>query len=50
VFETVVLQAIADAQMHQRITGVSAYFDNMRVADTIYSQKSEDCDITDNLS
>jgi hypothetical protein len=35
--------------MHQRITGVSAYFDSMIVADTIDSQKSEDCDITDKL-
>jgi hypothetical protein len=33
--------------MPQRITGVSAYFDYMRVADTIDSQKSEDRDITD---
>jgi hypothetical protein len=49
VFETVILQAIAHAQMRQRITGVSAYFDHMRVADTIDSQKSEDCDITDKL-
>jgi hypothetical protein len=49
VFETVILQAIAHAQMSQCITGVSAYFDNMRVADTIDSQKSEDCDITDKL-
>jgi hypothetical protein len=28
--------------MHQRITGVLVYFDYMRVADTINSQKSED--------
>jgi hypothetical protein len=35
--------------MRQRITGVSAYFDNMRVADTFDSQKSEDRDITDKL-
>jgi hypothetical protein len=34
---------------HQRITGISAYFDYMRVADTIDSQKSEDHDITDKL-
>jgi hypothetical protein len=33
--------------MCQRITGVLAYFDYMIVADTIYSQKSEDCGITD---
>jgi hypothetical protein len=33
--------------MRQGITGVSAYFDYMRVADTIDSQKSEDRDITD---
>jgi hypothetical protein len=50
VFETVILQAIAHAQIRQRITGVSAYFGYMRVADTIDSQKSEDRDITDNLS
>jgi hypothetical protein len=35
--------------MCQRITGVSAHFDYMRVADTIDSQKSEDRDITDKL-
>jgi hypothetical protein len=35
--------------MRQRITGVSAYFDYMRVADNIDSQKSEDCNITDKL-
>jgi hypothetical protein len=35
--------------MRQRITGVSAYFDYMRVANTIDSQKSEDHDITDKL-
>jgi hypothetical protein len=35
--------------MRQRIGGVSAYFDYMRVADTIDSQKSEDRDITDKL-
>jgi hypothetical protein len=33
--------------MRQRITGVSAYFDYMRVADT--TQKSEDRDITEKL-
>jgi hypothetical protein len=49
VFETVTLQAIAHARMRQRIIGVSAYFDYMRVADTIDSQKSEDRDITDKL-
>jgi hypothetical protein len=49
VFETVILQAIAHAQKRQRITGVSAYFDYMRVADTVDSQKSEDRDITDKL-
>jgi hypothetical protein len=48
-FETVILQAIAHARMHQRITGVSAYFDYMRVANTIDSHKSEDRDITDKL-
>jgi hypothetical protein len=35
--------------MCQRIIGVSANFDYMRVADAIYSQKSEDRDITDKL-
>jgi hypothetical protein len=35
--------------MRQLIAGVSAYFDYMRVADTIDSQKSEDRDITDKL-
>jgi hypothetical protein len=35
--------------MRQRITGVSAYFDYMRAANTIDSQKSEDSDITDKL-
>jgi hypothetical protein len=49
VSETVTLQAIAHARMRQRISGVSAYFDYMRVADTIDSQKSEDRDITDKL-
>jgi hypothetical protein len=47
VFETVILQATAHARMHQRITGVLAYFDYMRVADTINSQNSEDRDIID---
>jgi hypothetical protein len=49
VLETVILQAIAYMQIRQRITGILAYFDYMRVADTINSQKSEDCDITDKL-
>jgi hypothetical protein len=35
--------------MRQRITGESAYFDYVRTADTIDSQKSEDRDITDKL-
>jgi hypothetical protein len=35
--------------MRQRIIGVLAYFDYMRVVDTIDSQKSEDRDITDRL-
>jgi hypothetical protein len=48
-FETVILRAIAHARMRQRIIGVSAYFDYMKVADTIDSQKSEDRDITDKL-
>jgi hypothetical protein len=50
VFETVILQAIAHMRMRQRITGVAAYFDYMRVADTIDSQKYEDRDVTDKLS
>jgi hypothetical protein len=37
------------ARIRQNISGVSAYFDYMRVADTIDSQKSEDRDITDRL-
>jgi hypothetical protein len=49
VFETVFLQAVAHARMRHHITGVSAYFDYMRAADTIDSQKSEDRDITDKL-
>jgi hypothetical protein len=49
VFEAVILQAIAHARIRQRIIGVSAYFDCMRVADTIDSQKSEDRDVTDKL-
>jgi hypothetical protein len=49
VFEIVILQAVAHARMRQRITGVSAYFDYIRAADTIDSQKSEDRDITDKL-
>jgi hypothetical protein len=35
--------------MRQRIIGLSAYFDYMRVADTVDSQKSEERDITDKL-
>jgi hypothetical protein len=49
VFETVILQAIAHARRHQHITGISAYFDYMRVTNTIDSQKLEDSDITDKL-
>jgi hypothetical protein len=49
VFEIVILQAIAHARMCQRMIGVLAYFDYMRIADTINSQKSEDRDITDKL-
>jgi hypothetical protein len=49
VFEIVILQAIAQARMRQRKTGASVYFDYMRVANTIDSQKSEDRDITDKL-
>jgi hypothetical protein len=49
VFEAVILHAIAHARMRQRITGVSAYFDYMRVADAINSQKLENRDITDKL-
>jgi hypothetical protein len=47
--ETVILQAIAHARIRQRIIGVSEYFNYMRVADTIYSQKSEDRDVTNKL-
>jgi hypothetical protein len=49
VFETVILQATAHAGMRQHKTNVSAYFDYMRVADTIDSQQLEDRDITDKL-
>jgi hypothetical protein len=49
VFETVILQAIAHKRIHQRIIGVLAYFDYMRVADTVDSQKSEDRDVTEKL-
>jgi hypothetical protein len=49
VFETVILQAIAHARMHQHIIGVSAYFDYMRPADTIDSHEMEDRDITEKL-
>jgi hypothetical protein len=49
VVKTVILQAIAHARRHQRITSISAYFDYMRLVDTIDSQKSEDRDITDKL-
>jgi hypothetical protein len=35
--------------MRRRTTGTLVYFDYMRVADTIDSQKSEDRDITDKL-
>jgi hypothetical protein len=49
VFETVILQAIAHARMRQRITGVPPYFDYMRAANTIDSQKSEGRDIPDKL-
>jgi hypothetical protein len=37
------------ARMRQRSTGVSAYIDYMRVANTIDSQKLEDRNITDKL-
>jgi Rad3-related DNA helicase len=50
VFETVIFEAIAHARMRQRITGVSAYFDYMRLADTVDSQKSKDLTITDKLA
>jgi hypothetical protein len=49
VSETVILQAIAHARMSQRIACVLAYFDYMRAANTIDSQKSEDRDITEKL-
>jgi hypothetical protein len=45
VFETVNLQAIAHTRIRQRIIGVSAYFDYVRVVNTIDSQKSEDAKI-----
>jgi hypothetical protein len=48
-FVTLILQAIANARICQRIIGVSACFDYMRVADTIDFQKSEDHAITDKL-
>jgi hypothetical protein len=35
--------------MRQRISGVSAYFDYMRVTNTIDYQKSEDHDVSDKL-
>jgi hypothetical protein len=38
VFETVILQAVVHARMRQRITGVSAYFNYMRVADHRFPQ------------
>jgi hypothetical protein len=44
-----IFPTIAHVQMRQSITGVSEYFDYMRVADTIDSQKLEDRDITDKL-
>jgi hypothetical protein len=47
VFETVILQATAHTWIRQRIVGSSAYFDYVRVADTINSHKSEDRDIAD---
>jgi hypothetical protein len=50
VVKTVILQTIAHVQRHQYITGISAYFDYMRIADTTDSQKLEDrVDITDKL-
>jgi hypothetical protein len=36
---TVTWQAVAHAQRHQHITGISAYFYYMKVADIVYSQK-----------
>jgi hypothetical protein len=47
--KTVTLQAIAHKRRHQHITGISAYFDYMRVADTMDPQKSKDRDINDKL-
>jgi hypothetical protein len=46
VVKTVILQTIAHVQRHQRITSISAYFDYMRVADTIDSQKLEETSLT----
>jgi hypothetical protein len=47
--KTVFLQTIAHLQRHQRVSGILAYFDYVRVADILDSQKSEDCKITDKL-
>jgi hypothetical protein len=38
---------MAHMQRHQHITGISAYYECMRVASTVKSQKLENCDITD---
>jgi hypothetical protein len=50
VFDTAILQAIAHAQIRQRIIGVLAYFNYMRVADTIDSLKLEHRKITVNTA
>jgi hypothetical protein len=49
VVKTVSLQATAHVRRHQHITGMSAYFDYMRIANTIDFQKLEHYDITDKL-
>jgi hypothetical protein len=46
---TVILQATAYTHGPQCITSIPAHSDNMRVANSIDSHKSEDHDITDKL-
>jgi hypothetical protein len=43
------VQAIALMLWCHHISGISADFDYMRVADAFESQKSQDCDITEKL-
>jgi hypothetical protein len=49
VVKTVILQAIVHVQRHQHNTTISAYYNYVRVAGAIDSQKLEDWDITDKL-